>query len=119
MYRGHLVVGAGFILAGVMHFVQPAPYLTIMPPALPWPLALVYISGAAEIIGGIGMLVQATRRAAGIWLILLLLVIFPANVQMLLNWRAEGVPAWKEALAWLRLPMQAVLIAWVWRLSRH
>ena len=115
----HLLVGAGFILAGALHFILPAPYLSIMPPALPHPLALVYISGVAEIIGGVGMLVPATRRAAGIWLVLLLLAVFPANVQMLINWRAEGVPAWKESLAWLRLPLQAVLIAWVWRLSRR
>jgi uncharacterized membrane protein len=119
LYWGHLVVGAGFILAGVLHFVLPAPYLTIMPPALPYPLALVYLSGAAEIIGGVGMLIPSTRRAAGIWLILLLIAIFPANVQMLLSWRADGVPAWKESLAWLRLPLQAVLIWWVWRLSRR
>lgn len=101
-----------------MHFVLPAPYVSIIPPALPWPLTLVYVSGVAEIIGGVGMLVPSTRRAAGIWLVLLLLAVFPANVQMLLNWRAEGVPASKEALAWLRLPLQVVLIAWVWRLAR-
>lgn len=113
------MVGAGFILAGVMHLVLPAPYVSIMPPALPSPLALVYLSGVAEIIGGIGMLIPATRRASGIWLILLLIAVFPANVQMLVNWRAEGVAWWKEALAWLRLPLQAMLIWWVWRLSRR
>lgn len=119
MYWGHLVVGAGFVIAGALHFLLPAPYLSIMPRALPWPLALVYISGVAEIVGGIGMLIPATRRAAGIWLILLLLAVLPANIQMLLDWRAQGVPAWKESLAWLRLPLQGVLIWWVWRLSRR
>ena len=119
MYWGYLVAGVGFILAGVMHFVAPAAYQSIMPPILPAPRALVYISGVAEILGGIGMLLPSTRRAAAIWLILLLLAVFPANVQMLLNWRAQGVAWWMEALAWLRLPLQGVLIWWVWRLSRH
>ncbi len=119
MYWGHLLVGAGFILAGVMHFVVPAPYLSIMPPALPAPLALVYLSGIAEIIGGVGMLVPVTRRAAGIWLILLLVAVFPANIYMLTSWRARGVPWWTEALLWLRLPLQLALIWWVWLLSQR
>jgi uncharacterized membrane protein len=72
-----------FIGAGVLHFVAPATYLHIMPPYLPAPLALVYLSGAAEIAGGVGLLIPATRQLAGWGLILLLLAVFPANVYML------------------------------------
>ena len=107
-----------FIVAGVLHFVIPAPYRAIMPPWLPAHGALVAISGAAEIAGGIGLLHPVTRRAAGIGLILLLVAVFPANIQMLLLYRARGVPWWGELLLWFRLPLQVLLIWGVWRVSR-
>ena len=101
-----------FIGAGILHFVAPSTYLRIMPPYLPAPLLLVYVSGAAEIAGGLGLLLPATRQAAGWGLILLLVAVFPANVYML---QAQGaglsVPMWA---LWLRLPLQLVLVAWVW-----
>jgi uncharacterized membrane protein len=107
-----------FVAAGLVHLVAPEVYRGIMPPALPHPKALIYTSGAAEILGGIGLLVPVTRRAAGLGLILLLLAVFPANVQMLSNWRARGASWWAETLLWLRLPLQLVFIVWAWRFSR-
>lgn len=113
-----IVLAALFAFAGAMHFVIPGAYVGIMPPALPLHRELVYLSGALEIAGGIGLLVPRTRRAAGIGLVLLLLAVWPANLQMLLNARAAGASAgWQFALL-LRLPLQLVLIAWVWRVSR-
>jgi uncharacterized membrane protein len=116
--RAAHVFAAFFTLAGVLHFVVPGPYLGMMPPALPQPLLLVYVSGAAEIAGGLGLLASATRRAAAIGLILLLLAVFPANVQMLLNYRARGAGWMAESLLWLRLPFQFVLIWWLYKLQR-
>lgn len=107
-----------FIFAGVMHFVIPASYVGIMPPWLPRHRELVYLSGALEIAGGVGLLIGRTRRAAGIGLILLLIAVWPANLQMVLDARAAGRPAWHQALLWLRLPLQLVLIWWAWRASR-
>jgi uncharacterized membrane protein len=81
-----------------------------MPSALPAKRALVYASGAAEILGGAGVLHPRTRRAAGWWLFATLVAIFPANVNMAINAdRYRSVPA---PLLWLRLPLQALLIAW-------
>jgi uncharacterized membrane protein len=45
------LIGGFFIFAGIAHFVSPAVYLPMMPPYLPWPMALIYLSGAAEIAG--------------------------------------------------------------------
>ena len=108
-----------FIAAGMVHFAAPQIYLGIMPPYLSHQLALVYISGVAEIAGGIGILIRQLRLAAGVGLIIMLLAILPANVQMLLNYRAKGVPWWGETLLWLRLPLQFVLIGWVWHSTRR
>jgi uncharacterized membrane protein len=62
-----------FVAAGVNHFLNPAPYLSMIPPYLPWPRALNIISGAAEIAGGVGIIIPATRRVAA-WGLLVLLV---------------------------------------------
>lgn len=88
-----------------------------MPAWLPAHDALILISGAAEIAGGIGILVPRTRRAAGFGLILLLVAVFPANITMLRLGRMHEAPAWAEALLWLRLPAQGLLIWWTWRVA--
>ena len=108
------ILAALFTAAGVLHFVKPGMYVRIMPPWLPRPRELVYVSGVFEILGGLGLLYPPTRRAAGIGLILLLLAVWPANLQMLLNARAAGSALWWQAVLWARLPLQTALIAWVW-----
>src|SRR5580658_4100153 len=94
-----------FTGAGILHFRNPEPYVKIVPPFIPWPLAMVYISGAAEIAGGIGLLLTPLRRAAAWGLIALLIAVFPANVYMALDRvqvTANPLPVW---LLWARLPL--------------
>ncbi|WP_046244370.1 DoxX family protein [Hymenobacter terrenus] len=105
-----------FVLAGIWHFVHPATYLTIMPPQLPQPLALVYISGVFEILGGLCLLLRRTRHFAGWGLLALLVAVFPANVYMALVHEQLGIPGW---VAWGRLPLQLPLLWWVWRVSHQ
>lgn len=113
-----IVLAALFAFAGTLHFVIPEQYMRIMPPALPLHRELVYLSGAAEIAGGLGLLLRRTRRAAGIGLILLLIAVWPANLQMLLDARAGGASTGAQIALLLRLPLQLVLMLWVWRASR-
>ncbi len=58
------LMGALYIAAGIYHFVDPAFYVKIMPPYLPWHLELVYLSGVAEILLGALVLIPATRSLA-------------------------------------------------------
>jgi uncharacterized membrane protein len=92
--------------------------MAIMPPYIPWHAELVYASGVFEILGGLGLLLPATRRAAAWGLIALFVCVFPANVHMALY----DVPVDGEhlhpALLWGRLPLQAVFIAWAWMFTR-
>ena len=109
-----LLLGAFFVAAGTLHFLKPKPYVAIVPDALPRKRELVFASGLAEIAGGAGVLAAPTRRAAGWWLIATLVAVFPANVNMAVNAERFRV---SEPLLWARLPVQALLIAWVWRVA--
>jgi len=108
-----------FVFAGLMHFVIPDRYMGIMPRLIPHPLAMVYVSGVAEILGGVGLLVPMVRTAAGIGLIALLIAVFPANVQMLANAVHSGSSLVYSALLFFRLPLQPLLIVWVYRTTHR
>jgi len=107
------LLAAFFLAAGANHFRMPDLYLGMMPTWLPRPLALVYLSGVAEILGGIGVMFPATSRLAGWGLIILLVAIFPANLHVALQGRMPGFD-FSPLTLWLRLPFQVVLLAWVW-----
>ena len=107
------LAGPVFVGAGILHFVMPRVYRRIVPPYLPAPMALVYASGVAEIAGGVGLMTRTRRRLASRWLIATLLGVFPANLHMALHPEEfSAVPGGAVSL-WARLPVQAVLIAWV------
>jgi uncharacterized membrane protein len=106
------VFGASFIIAGLNHFFMRGFYVSIVPSYLPWPLALVIISGLAEIGLGALLLVQRWSALAAWGLIALLIAVFPANLHMALH--PELYPWAPVALLWLRLPLQAVLMAWAY-----
>jgi uncharacterized membrane protein len=99
-----------FVAAGSYHFVSPQAYLEIMPPYVPWQRGLVYVSGFAEILLGLAALTQPFRRFAGWGLIALLIAVFPANIHMALD-GFHSIPRW---ILWARLPLQFVLIGWVY-----
>jgi uncharacterized membrane protein len=107
-----IMLGLAFIMAGINHFLRPRFYESIMPDYLPWHRALVAISGYAEVVLGAALLVPRWRMPARWGMTALLLAIFPANLHMALHpERYSRIPRW---LLWLRLPLQGVLIAWVW-----
>lgn len=111
---GLLSLAVFFCGAGISHFSNTAFFVAIVPPYLPAHLALVYLSGVFEILGGLGVLPIATRRIAGYGLIALLVAVYPANIHMALNpdaFVAAGTPLWALIL---RLPIQFVFMAWVW-----
>ena len=112
------VMGPAYVVAGLMHFVVPELYAQIIPPVLPAPLVLVYLSGVAEIVVGVGLLVPRTRTYAAWATIALLVAIFPANVYMATSGVAvQGMPGGGDPSAvvrWARLPLQGVLILWAY-----
>lgn len=107
------LMAAFYLGAGLAHFRSPEFYVQIMPPYLPWHLPLVYLSGSAELMLGLAVLIPETRRYAAWGIILLLVAVFPANIHAAANDVAgSGIGNW------LRLPFQAVFIAWAWWYTR-
>lgn len=109
------LMGIFYIVAGVNHFVHPGFYLPMMPPYLPLHGELVLLSGVAELVLGIAVLMPRCRPLAAWGIILLLIAIFPANIHIAvhdvpLGGAAHGAGIWN----WPRLPFQGVLIAWAW-----
>ncbi len=107
-----LLLAAAMVGVGVLHFVDPGPFVAIVPTWLPAPRGLVIVSGAFEILGGVGLLVPRTRRLASWGLVALYAAVFPANVNMAVHHLPLGeadLPTWA---LWARLPLQLVLVAW-------
>lgn len=112
-----MLLVALFATSGLFHFLTPSPFVDIVPRMLPRPGLLVAVSGAAELLGAGGLLLRRTRRAAGWALILLLIAVFPSNIKMLADARASASSAWSQALLWMRLPLQPLLIWIVWQVA--
>jgi uncharacterized membrane protein len=107
-----------YIGAGINHFVHPDQYVRIMPPYIPYHRAMVLLSGVFEIGLGLLFLPAVTRPRAAWGIIALLIAVFPANIQMAINYHRQGNPhLW---LALVRLPLQIPLIWWAWKyIARH
>jgi uncharacterized membrane protein len=108
-----LVLAAiAYMLAGTLHFIKTDIYLRIMPPYIPWHLFMVRFSGLCEILGGLGLLIPQTRRAAAWGLVALLIAVFPANIYMATNPVEAGAESIEPVLRWGRLALQPLLIWW-------
>ena len=98
-----------YIVIGIKHFTNVEWFMKIMPPYLPYHKELVYLSGAFEIILGLMIIFEKTRFLGSWGLILLLIAVFPANIYLAqTNGAAMNTSA---AIAWGRLPFQAIFIA--------
>jgi uncharacterized membrane protein len=122
-FVGLAIMGLFYIGAGILHFVAPKTYLAVIPPYIPWPDMMVRISGVAEILGGIGLLVPdgfvfpRTRAAAAWGIVALLIAVSPVHINMCLHpEQFPTIPLWA---IWLRFPLQLALIGWAWTYTRR
>lgn len=122
-YVGLAIMALFYIGSGVNHFRNTAFYIPAMPPYIPAPLAMISISGGAEILGGIGLLIPngfvfpRTRAFAAWGIVALLIAVSPVHINMCLHpEKFASILLW---FIWLRLPLQFVLIAWAWYYTRR
>ncbi|GAB3675816.1 DoxX family protein [Salinisphaera aquimarina] len=106
-----LGISGFFLMGGIGHFALARFFVAIVPAYIPEPRLMVAISGTCELLGAVGLLWPRSRRVAGIGLLLLIVAVFPANLNMALH--AAQFPAFAPWMLYLRLPLQLVLLAWV------
>lgn len=106
-----------FVAAGANHFLNAEFYLKIMPPFLPAPLFLIYLSGIFQIALGILLLIPKFTRLAAFGLIALLIAVFPANIYMAIN--PQLFVEFSAAALYIRLPLQFLLIWWAFWLAKE
>lgn len=111
-----IIVAIIFVGAGILHFVLLDFFSSIVPPYLSNPDALVKISGVFEIMGGLGILFERTRKWAAYGLIALCVAVLPANIHMAMN--PEQFADIPVLLLYLRLPLQALVIWVIWKAGR-
>jgi uncharacterized membrane protein len=106
------IMAAFYGVAGILHLAAPDDFVLIVPAFVPWPDAVVLLTGLCEIAGAIGLMIPATRRMAGMALSLYAVCVFPANINHALN----GIAAGGLPTGWWyhgpRLLAQPVIVWW-------
>jgi uncharacterized membrane protein len=115
-YAGLVLVSLFFVVGGQAHFTATGFFVKIVPPYVPWPLLMVYVTGVLELIGAIAIWVPAWRSWAGIGLVALTVCVTPANIYMWVN--PELFPEISPSFLGWRLVAQVALIAITWWSTR-
>ena len=110
-------MAALYIVAGINHFIHPSGYISIMPPWLPQKLLMNNVAGACELLFGLLLIPKFSRRYAAWAIILLLIAVYPANIQMAINYYRTDNPFFWITI--VRLPLQFLLIWWAWKYTKH
>lgn len=105
-----------FAIGGVAHFVATETFVRIVPPWVPFPRPVVYLTGVLELLGAVGVCRPRWRRAAGLGLMALTVCVTPANVYMWLN--PTLFPDASPAFLLWRLPAQLALLGLIWWSTR-
>lgn len=100
-----------FFVAGIMHFVQDDAFTAIVPPMLPFPKLIVWITGVMELILAVGLVLPKYRKASGFWLMPYLLAVLPANIYMAMYNIPLGEATASPTALWGRVALQFPLIA--------
>lgn len=105
---------AGVLLAaGIAHVLVPDDFDAIVPHLLPGSERLwTSLSGVVELVLAVGVAWPRTRRVAATLTAIFFVLVFPANVQMAIDWSSRS--GTEFAVALLRLPLQLPLIWWAW-----
>lgn len=113
-YTWHLILMAAlYIVAGINHFRKPEIYYKIIPSFFVYKDFINFMTGFLEILFGISLLFPKYSSVAASSIIILLILIFPANIYMVINKKARlGLPLW---LLIVRLPLQFALIYWAYQ----
>jgi uncharacterized membrane protein len=113
-FRGRVSLALVFVFTGLGHFIQSEPMARMLPPWVPARTGIICLTGLLEWAGAVGLLVPRAARAAGICLLLFLVLVFPSNVYAAINRVDMGGHALGPIYLVARTPLQLILIGWTW-----
>jgi len=110
-------MAVALLFAGVSHLAMPTSFEEYFPGWVPFVTPLIYLTGIAEIIGAIGLLVRRYQAVVGIALAIYFVLVFPANIYVAVSGVQESLPGLPDAgwYSWFRLLFQPLFIWWVLR----
>ena len=100
-----------FFVAGITHFTQDEAYAAIVPPLLPFPFIIVWVTGIMELFFAVGLAIKKFRKISGFWLAPFLLAVLPANIYMAMYNIPLGDMESSSTALWVRVALQFPLIA--------
>lgn len=109
-------LGIAFIFFSIGHFVKTQGMVEMLPPWVPFRLALVYLTGLLELVIGLALFIPGYRTLAAKLAIVVFIVFFPANIYAALNSIGLGGHQWGPIYLWIRAPLQLILIFWAYHL---
>jgi uncharacterized membrane protein len=114
--KGSLIVLiAGYLIAGINHFVHPNGYIHIIPAYIPFPKLVNIVSGIFEVLFALMLIFPKTRNLGSWGIILLLIAFLPVHIQMVIDAPFKlGTLTVTPLVAWIRILLQPVLILWAW-----
>jgi uncharacterized membrane protein len=105
----------GYLYAGVNHFREPASYIRIIPPYIPYPKLMNLLAGIFEILFGLSLIPKTTRPLAAWGILLMLAAFLPVHIQMIIDAPLKlGTLTVTPLIAWMRLFLQPGLMWWAW-----
>lgn len=113
---GLVLVCAWFAIGGVAHFASTQEFVRIVPPYVPFPLAVVYLTGVFEVLAAVAVWVPRWRSVTGVVLFVFTICVTPANIYMSMN--PQLFPNLSETVLTLRLVFQVFLLACIWWSTR-
>ena len=114
---GRVLVVVWFVVGGIGHFVLTNMFTSVVPPYVPFPREMVYLTGVCEIAGALALLYKPWRHIAGWCLIALTICVTPVHIQMLIE--ADKYHSLGPAVLWGRLLFQPVFIWLIWASTRR
>lgn len=120
VFSGNLALFAMLCLTAIGHYKFADGMVMMMPPFIPFKKEIVFLSGIAEVLLGLALLFPASRWLAGVLLVILFVLMLPANIHAALkhiDFEKAGPGGPGPSYLWFRIPMQVFLIAWTWYFS--
>ncbi len=99
-----------YTYVGIRHFIDPDFFLAIMPNYFSLHLFFVYLTGLMEVVFGVLLVFKKTRKIAAYGLIVLLVIVFPANIHLVHSELSQSILDVTKEQSIIRLPFQGLFL---------